>query len=81
MFGYVERMENDRISKKVYVWECVDSRSVGRLWQRWIDAVKEYLKKRGLDIRQARKIIQDRSEWRGFVRKYNACGVTQETNP
>ena len=33
--------------------------------------MKECLKKRGLDIRQARRIVQDRSEWRGFVREMN----------
>ena len=28
--GHVERMENERITKRVYVGECADSRSVGR---------------------------------------------------
>ena len=67
-FCHVERMERDRISKRVYVGECADSRSVGRPWKRWIDTVKECLRKRSLDVRQARRMVQDRSEWRGFVR-------------
>ena len=54
-----ERMENDRIAKRVYVWECSVSRSVGR--KRWIDTVKDYLKKIGLDVSQARKMVRDRS--------------------
>ena len=29
-YGHVERMENDRISKRVYVGECAGSHSVGR---------------------------------------------------
>ena len=29
-FGYVERMEKDKIAKRVYVGECAGSRSVGR---------------------------------------------------
>ena len=29
-FGHIERMENDRIAKRVYVGECVSSRLVGR---------------------------------------------------
>ena len=29
-FGHVERMENDRIAKRVYVGECAGSRSVDR---------------------------------------------------
>ena len=29
-FGHVERMENDRIAKRVYIGECAGSLSVGR---------------------------------------------------
>ena len=50
-FGHVERMVNERIAKRVYVGECAGSHSVGKLRKRWIDTVKEYLKKRGLDVR------------------------------
>ena len=32
-FGHIERMENDRIVKRVYVGECVDNRLVGRPWK------------------------------------------------
>ena len=39
--GHVERMERDRIPKRVYVGECVGSRSVGRPRKRWIDTMKE----------------------------------------
>ena len=46
--------------------ECAGSRSVGR--PRWIDTVKDCLKKRGLDVRQARIMVHDRSVWREFVR-------------
>ena len=57
-FGHVEKMERDRIG----------SSSVGRPRKRWIDTMKECLKKRGLDVRQARRMVQDRSEWLEFVR-------------
>ena len=40
-FGHVERMENDRIAKRVYVRKCAGSLSVGRPRKRWIDTVKE----------------------------------------
>ena len=76
---------------------------MGRLRKRWIDTVKEclrktevwmsgevgewcrigmkeYLRKRGLDVRQATRIVQDRSEWREFVMG-NAWGVAREMNP
>ena len=68
LFGHVERMEKDKIAKGVYVRECVGSCSVGRPRKRWIYTVKECLRKRGLDVRQGRRMVQDRSEWRGFVR-------------
>ena len=54
-FSHVER---DRIT---YVRRCAGSRSVGRPLKRWIDTVKECLKKRGLDVMQARRMVQDRS--------------------
>ena len=46
-FGHANRMENDKIAKWVYV----DSRSVGRPRNRWIDTVKDCLKKRDLNVR------------------------------
>ena len=39
-----------------------DSRSVGRPWKRWIDTLKDCLSKRGLDIRQAKRMVHDRSK-------------------
>ena len=39
-FGQVERMERDRIAKRVYIEEYADSRSVGRPRKRWIDTMK-----------------------------------------
>ena len=42
-------MENDKIAKRVCIGEYVGSRSVGRQRKRWIDTVKECLKKRGMD--------------------------------
>ena len=67
-FGHVERMEKDRIAKRIYVGVCARSHSVGRPRKRWIDIMKECLKKRGLDVGQARRVVLDRSEWRGFMR-------------
>ena len=40
LFYYVERMENDRMAKRVYVGECAGSRSMVRLQKGWIDTVK-----------------------------------------
>ena len=52
-FGHVERMENDRIAKRVYVGEFAGSCSVCTSWRKWIDTVKDHLKKRGLNVKQA----------------------------
>ena len=77
---HVEKRERDRISKRVYVGECAGSCSVGRPWKRWIDTVEECLKKRSLDVKQARRMVQDRNEWWGFVRG-NVWGVAWGMNP
>ena len=42
-FGHVERRENDRITKRVYVGDCAGSRLVGQQWKRWISTVKDCL--------------------------------------
>ena len=34
-FGHMERMENERTAKRVYVEECAGSHSVGRPRKRW----------------------------------------------
>ena len=39
--------------------------------KRWIDIVEECLKKRGLEARQERRMVQDKSEWWRFVRGNN----------
>ena len=51
-FGHVEGIV-ERIAKRVYVGECAGSRSVGKPRKRSTDTVKDCLKKRSLDIRQA----------------------------
>ena len=73
LFGHVERIENYRIAKRVHVGECACSLSMGSPSKRWIDTVKGYLKKRGLGVRQARRMVHDKSVWRGFVRGNAWC--------
>ena len=45
---WFSQVERDRIGKRVYVGECAGSGSVGRAFKRWIDTMKECLRKRGL---------------------------------
>ena len=54
---HVERMENDRIAKRFYVGECASIRSVSRPRKRWNDTLKDCLKKRGLDVKEVRRMI------------------------
>ena len=56
-FVHVEKMERVRIAKRVYVGECAGSRSVDRPRKGMIDTVKGCLRKRGLDVRQARRMV------------------------
>ena len=57
------RMENDRIAKKFYVGACVGSHSMGRLRKSWSNIIKNCLKKIGLDVKQARRMVHHRSVW------------------
>ena len=56
--GHVEIMENDKITKKLYVGESAGSSSVSRPR---IDITKDCLKKMCLDVKQARIMVHDRS--------------------
>ena len=53
---------------RTYVKECW-FHSMGRPRKRWIDTVRDCLRKRGLDVRQARRMVQDSNEWWEFVRE------------
>ena len=83
--GHVERMEDDRIAKRIYEGECTGSRSVSRPQKRWIGTVKDCLRKRGLGVRQARRMVQDRRECKGRspgdeplnLTRYHSCGLSQ----
>ena len=46
----MDRMESDRIAKRVYVGVCAGGRLVGRPRKRWNDNM-ECLRKRVLDVR------------------------------
>ena len=79
-FGNMERLESDRIAERIYVRKNGGSHSVRRPQKKWIDTMKECLRKRVLDIRQPKRMLQEKCEWQGFVRG-NAWGVAQGMNP
>ena len=53
---------------------------MGRPKKRWTDAVKDSLKKRGLNVSLARIMVHDSCGWRGFVRGI-AWDVARGINP
>ena len=61
-FGHVERMEGERLVKKIYRAEVEGNRRRGRPRRRWMDAVKGCLSKRGLSIPEAEECVMDRRE-------------------
>ena len=74
-------MENDRNAKRMYVGEYVGSCSVDWPLKRWINSVNDWLKKKkGLYVRQVKRMLSDRSEYWPFVRG-NAWGVALGNEP
>ena len=69
-FGHVERMDNERLLKKVMNVK-VDGRSArGRPRFGWMDGVKRALNDRGMDVREASERARDRNEWRMIVTQF-----------
>jgi len=75
-YGHVERMGDERLVHRVYVSEGVGRRSVGRPRKRWKDNVWECVRKRGMSVNEAERMVHDRQAWRGFVRG-NAWGLAR----
>ena len=56
-FGHGERMEDDRLARKVYESEMQGPRYRGRSREGWMNGVKEVLTKRGLTIQEAKECV------------------------
>ena len=67
-FGHMERMDVNRLVKRMYNSECVGDRPVGRPKKRWIESLKECLTERNVSLGEARRFVHDRSVWRGFCK-------------
>ena len=69
-FSHVERMDNERLLKKVMNWK-VDGRSArGRPRFGWMDGVKRALNDRRMDMREASERARNRNEWRMIVTQF-----------
>ena len=62
------------IAKSVYVGVCAGSHSVSGLRKRWIYTVKDYLR-RGLDVRQAKRMVQSPGGETQTLMRYPSCGL------
>ena len=66
-FGHVERMDNERLLKKVMNAKAEGNSVRGRPRFRWMDGVKKALNDRRMDVREASERARNRNEWRMIV--------------
>ena len=68
--GHIERMSENRTSRKIYKASMTGRRKQGRPRKRWKDEVEEDL--RMIKVRGWRDKAKDRTEWRQIVRQAKA---------
>ncbi len=66
-FVHVERMEEERLAKKVTRSDVRGVRPRRRPLMGWLDSVKRALGGRGLSVVRGREVVRDRNEWRASV--------------
>jgi len=71
-FGHVERMQQDELTKRVYVSEIEGAGVRGRPPMRWLNAVEKYIRERDVGrvngMQNVKRICLDRGSWRSFCR-------------
>ena len=72
LVGHLERMEEDRMPKKIFTLELEGMRRRGRPRKGWREEVERYLQVLG--VRRWRELVIDREKWRGIVRQAIAHG-------
>jgi hypothetical protein len=65
--GHLDRMEEDRMSKKIFTQEVEETRQRGRPRKEWKEEVERDLQV--LRVRRWRELVIDREKWRGIVRQ------------
>ena len=68
--GHLERMEEDRMPKKVFTQELEGTRRRGRPRKGWREEVER--EHQVLGVRRGRELVIDRDKWRGIVRQAKA---------
>jgi len=70
LLGRLERMEEDRMPKKIFIQELERTRRRGRPRKRWKEEVERDLQVLGL--RRSRELVANRKKWKGNVRQSKA---------
>jgi len=65
--GSLERMEEDRMTKKIFTQELEGARRRGRPRKRWKEEVERDLQVLG--VRRWRELVADRKKWKDTVRQ------------
>ena len=68
--SHLERMEEDRMPKKIFIQELEGTRRRGRPRKGWREEVERNLQVLG--VRRWRELVIDREKWRGIVRQAKA---------
>ena len=68
--GHLERIEEDRMSKKIFTEELEGTRRRGRPRKGWREEVGRDIQVLG--VRRWRELVIDRDKWRGIVRQAKA---------
>jgi len=68
--GHLERMEEDRMPKKIFTQELERTRRRGRPTKRWKEEVERDLQVVG--VRRWRELVADRKKWKDIVRQAKA---------
>jgi hypothetical protein len=68
--GHLERIEEDRMPKKIFTQELVWTKRRGRPRKGWREEVERDLQVLG--VRRWRELVTDRTKWRDIVRQTKA---------
>ena len=66
-FGHVERIDENRMARRVLMAEVSGGRVRWKPRLGWMDDVKVALSNRGMTVEAARQCAKDRKEWRALV--------------
>jgi len=65
--GHLERVEEDRMPKKIFTQELEWARRRGRPRKKWKEEVERDLQELG--VRRCRELVADRKKWKDIVRQ------------